>query len=93
MAGDTGIRDDNRGLASGILAFIAIIVVSALLFTLFQPAAEQIFSMSTSQATDQQVRDGIALRQAIFSNILYFALFLSGITLVARAVLESRRPG
>lgn len=91
MPGDREFRDDNRGLAGGVLAFVAILVVSALLFTLFQPAAESIFTMTSSQASSQKVTDSIDMRQTIFSNILFFALFLGGLALIARAVFESRR--
>lgn len=76
----------------GIIGFIAILVVAALLYTMMEPAAE-IFSMSLSQTSNQQATDAINLREQIFTNMLFYVLFLAGVFIIARAVFESRRPG
>lgn len=80
----------DRGLAVGVLSFIAIIVVAALLFTLMDPALVEIFDMSSSQADSQTAQDVIDLRQQIWGAILFFALFLGIVSLIAQSVYESR---
>lgn len=85
--------EDDRGLATGIIGFIAMIVIAALMFTLMDPAADMIFSMSTAQADSAQAHNAIELRKKIWDAMLYFALFLAAIFVIARAVFESRSPG
>lgn len=87
------LRDDDRGLAVAIIGFVAMIVIAAFLYTLFEPAATAVFDASAERATSQEVTDAIALRRQIFGYVLFFALFLSGLYIIARATLESRGPG
>lgn len=87
------LRRDDRGLATGVIAFVAVIVVSALLYTLFEPAAQGVFNMSSSQADSTQAQNAIDRREQIFSLMLYFCLFLGSVMFIARAVVESRRAG
>lgn len=89
---DSRFADDQRGLATGIIAFFAIIIAGALLFTMLAPAAQEIFTMSSDQASTTQATDAIDLRESIFMNSLYFVLLLAALTIIARAVFESRRP-
>lgn len=87
------MKHDTRGLATGLFAFIAIIVAMALLYTLFQPAAQAVFDTTSTQASSTTATDAINLREQIFELMLYFGVFLAMLALLARAVVESRRPG
>lgn len=87
------MRMDERGQAHGIIMFVAMVVTGALLFILFQPAADAILNAMLDHASSQQAKDVISERQRIFGLILFYVLFLSGLTLIARAVFQSRSPG
>ncbi len=93
LRGPAELAKDDRGLATGIIGFIAIIVIAALLYTLMDPAAGDIFSMTLTQADSAQAKNAIELRQKIWNATLYFALFLALVYILARAVFESRSPG
>lgn len=84
---------DNRGLALGIVKFVAVIVIGVLLYTLFEPAASEIFSTTTSQADTSSTTDQIGLAESIFSAMLFYVMFLGAIYLVVRSVFEQSRPG
>lgn len=86
------ISRDQRGLSTGIMGFFAIIIIAALLYTLLDPGATNVFSMATEQASSTQAKEAIALREQIWSLMLYFMLFLAAIYMTARAVFESRGP-
>lgn len=83
------LRDADRGLAIGFIAFFLVIIIAALMFTLMDPAAGKIFGMASSQADSQQAKDVINQRERIWSNILYALLLLAVVMLIARAVFES----
>lgn len=93
MPSRPALRTADRGLAIGIVSFIAALVLLALVYTLLNPAADQLFSMTSSQASSQQATDAIARRRKIWENILFYGVFLCGLFILARAVFESRRPG
>lgn len=82
---------EDRALASGLIGFIAILVVVALLYALMNPAANQLFGSLSTQASDPQAQSIINEREQIWSNILYAILLLSGVYLIARSVFESGR--
>jgi hypothetical protein len=84
---------EDRGLASAFIGFFLIIIVAALMYTLLDPAMAEIVSLSLGQAPSQQATDAINRREAIWSNMLYFMLFLAAIFIIGNAVFESRRPG
>jgi hypothetical protein len=83
-----GLPADTRGLAVGVIGFVAMIVIAALMYIMFEPAVGEMLGMSLDQASNQDVKDAINLRQQIFGGMLFFALFLSGVYLIARAVRE-----
>lgn len=83
----------DRGLASGLLGFVAIIVIVALLYTLFNPAVSDIISMTSDQTTNSDAQSVIDVREQIWSYIQFFGLFLAALYIIAKAVSESRRPG
>lgn len=87
------LKSDTRGLGMGIIGFFAILIVAALLFTLFNPAASEVFSMVSSQTNNAEAQAAIDRREQIWSLMLYFCVFLAGLFLLARAVFESRGPG
>lgn len=84
---------EDRGLATALFVFLAIIVVSALLFTLMNPAVNQVTDRVSSQADHQEARDVIDERRQIWSYVLFYPMFLAALYIIARAVLESREPG
>lgn len=86
-------REDDRGLAIGIIGFVAIIVIAAFLYTLLDPAASSIFPMLDSQTTNTQADAVIDERQTIWHNALFAALFIGTLGIIARAIAEQRRPG
>lgn len=83
--------DDDRALASGIIGFIAIIVIAALLFTLMNPAAGGMFDTTSDTTDDATAQDVIDEREQIWKLILFYPLLLAGVFVIARAVFESRR--
>lgn len=84
---------DDRALSSGMIGLFAIIVISALLFTLFDPGTAQIIETSSQQATHSEATDHISTLETIWNNILFYPLFLGAIYIIAKGVAESRRPG
>jgi hypothetical protein len=86
-------RDDRRGLAGPILGFLALLVIGALLYTLFDPAISAVFSTASDQATNADAQDAIDQREQIWNYILFVPLLLGMLLIIGRGVLESRRPG
>jgi hypothetical protein len=86
------MKMDQRGLASGVIGFVAMLVVGALMFILLQPAMNEVAAISLNQAKSQTAIDVINERELIFNSILYYVLFVSVLFIIARAVFESRRP-
>lgn len=86
-------RSDERGLAMGIVSFFAMLTIAALLFTLFNPAMTEVFSMTSSQAQTSAGQEQIDLAEQIWNAVLFFMLFLSLLFIVARSVFESKRSG
>jgi len=82
---------DDRALASALIGFITIIVISALIFIMLQDPMNGVFASGSSQATSQQAQDAISLREQIWDGILWYVLLLAGVFLLARSVVESRR--
>ena len=87
------MASDDRGLATGILGFVAIIVILALLYTLLNPAITGIHDHALSTTDDSQAQGVINERFTIWGYTLFFGLFLAAVYIIARAVFESRRPG
>lgn len=87
------VRRDERALSMGLFGFIAIIVITALLYTMLNPAIADVFAFSSEQATTTQAQDAIDRRQQIWGYMPMFGVFLAAIYLLSRAVFESRRPG
>jgi len=91
-AGDRSLRDDDRGLAMGIVAFFAMVIVAAVLFTVLDPAFVEIFEFSSAQTTHEGAREQQNTAWAIWQNIMFVPLFFAVIFLVTRAVREGARP-
>lgn len=84
---------DERAQAHGIIVFFAMIITGALLFTIFQPAIDQFLASMLSQTDNQVATDVINERQRIWGLILFYVVFVAGLALIARSVLQSRSPG
>lgn len=84
-------RDDARALGIGILVFAAILIVSALLWIVIDPALSQAEQISSNTTDDQNASKAIEERKTIWDNILIYALFIAGVFILARAVFESKR--
>lgn len=80
----------DRALGLGVIGFIAILVASALLFTLFDPAASQILADSSSIAENSKATDHIDTLDTIWSLFLFYSMFVAGLFIIARSVFESR---
>jgi len=85
------LASDNRGLALGIVTFFAMLIIAALLFILMNSAATEFFSIMSADATSQGASDQISMAETIWANILYVALFIGTLFLIARAVNEGAR--
>lgn len=83
---------DDRALASGVLIFIAILVVGALFFIAINEPATDIINTASGYTTDSDAQDHIDLLETIWNGILVFVAFLAGLFIIARAVVEGRRP-
>jgi len=88
-------REDcrHRAQASGIIGFVAMLVIAALLWALMAPAADLIFNAAANAGGGQTAQEAIEQRQRIWSSILLFPLALAGVFVIARAILQSRRAG
>lgn len=84
---------DTRGLATGIIGFVGILVVVALLYTLMAPAMSQVTDTAEGQASDADAQNAIDQSNRIFELMPVFGLFLASIFLIARAARESGGPG
>jgi hypothetical protein len=85
------LHRDDRGLAIGIVAFVAVIMV-VLLWVLLNDGMVILFGTMDTAAATSQGQDEIALAKKIWGLLPYYILFVGVIMLIARAVLESRRP-
>lgn len=81
----------DRGLAIGFVKFFAMLIVAALLYTLFNPAVDQVLTTASAQATHTTAQDEIDLAEQIWNNLLFFGVFVSFLFIIARAVVEQRR--
>jgi len=82
------LRDDNRGLALGIVVFIAMLVIAALLYIMMDSAMVDIFAFAFDGATSSGATQQIQMAQTIWQSLLYAVVFLAMIFLVSRAVNE-----
>lgn len=84
----------DRALASGVIVFIMMIVVAGLLFIVLNAAVTDLNSAASGYTDDADAQNHIDLLvNQVWLGVLVFALFLATLFIVARAVLESRRPG
>lgn len=82
------LRDDDRGLALGIVVFIAMLVMGGLLFLVLNTAFTEVVGFTAPQASHDGARDQINMARTIWNNILYVPLFLGFLFLITRAVQE-----
>lgn len=86
----TGLRNDDRGLALGIVVFFAMLIVFALLYALASPAMSEVLGFSSEQAA--QAPDGadqqVGMAETIWNRLPFVALFLATIFIISRAVRE-----
>ncbi len=84
----SGLRDDDRGLALGIVVFFAMIIVAALLYALASPAMSEILAFSSERAAESGGSQQVTTAETIWNNLLFVALFLAALFIIARAVRE-----
>lgn len=82
------IRDDDRGLALGIVVFIAMLVVAALLYILMGEAMNPVFAFAFDDATSSGATNQIQMAETIWNSLLYGVVFLAVVFLISRAVNE-----
>lgn len=87
------MRDDNRGLAVGLVIFIAALVAAALLYIMLDPALELFFDVARSQTSESVALDQIDRAAQIWGLLLFFPAFLGVMFIIARSVFESKRVG
>lgn len=87
------IFSDDRALGVGLFIFMAMLMITAFLYILLDPAFDMLHTMVSGHTTDAEAQTVVDRRHTIFNLFPYFALFLSGIFIIARSVFESRRPG
>lgn len=84
----------DRALASGILIFFGILIVAAGVFIVLNSALVDVDTAASDYTSDTDAQNHINLLiEDIWNGILVFVLFVAALFLIARAVLESRRPG
>lgn len=81
---------DNRGLATGLISFVAILVVGAFFIIFFTPAINQVSSGFLNATSDPQATKAIERRQNIWQLVGFFIMFSGGVFVIARAVFEGR---
>jgi hypothetical protein len=84
------IAANHRAQASGFIVFFLILAIGALLWGVLNVATVEIFQVTASQTTEQQAKDVINQREAIWNNLLFFIIAFAGVFLIARAVFQSR---
>lgn len=84
---------DDRGLAVGFVVFFAAIVGAALLYIMLDPALALFFDMARSQTTSTVATEQIDLASRIWGLLLFFAVFVSLMFILARSVFESKEVG
>lgn len=82
------LKNDERGLALGIVVFISMIVIAALLFLVLNEAFVEVVGFASDQTTSQGAQDQIDQANTIWARILLVPLFLAMIFIIARAVRE-----
>jgi len=83
-------REDERGLAVGLLLFFAALTIGALLFALFNPMMTSVDDRVSDQTDDPDAQSVIDERMQIWGGLLFYVMFLSGIYILAKSVFESR---
>lgn len=81
------LQDDNRGLALGIVVFIAMLVIGALLYMVMSTAMNPIAAFAMEGAGPGATQQ-IQLAQQIWGALLYAVVFIASLFLIARAVNE-----
>lgn len=79
---------DNRGLATGLISFVAIIVVGAFFIIFFTPAINEVSSGFLNATSNPTATKAIERRQKIWNLIGFFVMFSGAVFVVARAVFE-----
>lgn len=86
------MRADTRGLANGIIGFVAVIVVVALLYTLMTPAFTGVTDSMSDHTTDADAQGQIDQANRIWTAMPLVGLFLAALLVLGRATFESGGP-
>jgi len=84
---------DSRAQTNGIIGFLAILTIGALLTILFQPAVNAILDAALASTSNEHAATVIEQRRQIFGYLTAYSLFVGVLMLIARGVLQSRSPG
>jgi len=84
------IRD--RGIALGIAEFFAMLLVAGVIFIALNQGAIDINTAASGYTADTAAQNHIDLMNQIWGLVLFFAVFLAGMFIIARATFESRGP-
>lgn len=85
-------RPDDRALATGIIGFVAILIVVALLYTMMDAGFVQVITAVGADTSNAQAQAAIDERAAIWGAMPIFGVFLAAMFLFSRAAFESRGP-
>lgn len=83
-------HDDDRGLAVGIVMFVAIVVITAFLIMFLTPAFNQVGGEMLTNTDSQVAKDAINLRMRIWGLVGFFGLFAGAFFIIRRGVTEGR---
>lgn len=83
-----GLRDDDRGLALGIVIFFVMLIIAAVLFIALDTAWVEIVGHVEPRADHQGATEQINMAQSIWNNIMFVPIFFAVLFIIARAVNE-----
>lgn len=85
------IAGDRRGLATGLIGFILIIVVTGLLYAFLDPIITDAASFGSAQASSSLATSTGNTRLAIWNRLPFFGLALALLFIISRSVYEGRQ--
>jgi hypothetical protein len=84
---------DQRAQANGLISFLAILALGALLFILFKPAVDAVLTNILGFTSNPEAESVINQRLRLFGYLPVYALFVGVLKLIARSVFQSRSVG
>jgi len=84
-------REAHAPLAFGFVVALLMLIAGAILWALFAPAADQIFTTTADQTTNQVAADHQSTIETIWDNMAFYIAFVALLFVISRAYFESRR--